>query len=63
MGLRLFEPCDDPAGVGCTIFEDPENFHLAEKRLAQSDALSRSLWLTVISDGILHPSEFRMVVS
>ena len=32
MGLRFFEPCDDPAGVGCTIFEDPDNLHLAEPR-------------------------------
>ncbi|CAL1711882.1 unnamed protein product [Somion occarium] len=31
-GLRLFEPCDDPAGVGCMLFEDPENLHLAEPR-------------------------------
>jgi len=32
MGIRLFEPCDDPNGVGCTIFEDPENLHLVENR-------------------------------
>ena len=34
MGLRFFEPCDYPAGVGCTIFEDPENIHLAVHRSA-----------------------------
>ncbi|KAK7681667.1 hypothetical protein QCA50_015401 [Cerrena zonata] len=32
MGLRIFEPCADPAGVGCTLFEDPLTFHLAESR-------------------------------
>ncbi|KAH9480911.1 Aldehyde oxidase GLOX [Psilocybe cubensis] len=32
MGLRLFEPCDDPNGEGCTLFEDPENLHLVENR-------------------------------
>lgn len=30
MGIRIFEPCDDPAGVGCTLFEDPATLHLAE---------------------------------
>ncbi|PPR00143.1 hypothetical protein CVT24_008950 [Panaeolus cyanescens] len=32
MGLRLFEPCDDPNGVGCTLFEDPETLHLEQTR-------------------------------
>ena len=32
MGLRLFEPCEDPNGVGCEIFEDPETLHLATTR-------------------------------
>ncbi|KAJ6514702.1 glyoxal oxidase precursor [Mycena vulgaris] len=32
MGLRLFEPCADANGVGCTVFEDLENLHLAETR-------------------------------
>ncbi|KAJ7100233.1 glyoxal oxidase N-terminus-domain-containing protein [Mycena belliarum] len=32
MGLRLFEPCTNPAGTGCKIFEDLENLHLAETR-------------------------------
>ncbi|THU91429.1 glyoxal oxidase precursor [Dendrothele bispora CBS 962.96] len=31
-GLRIFEPCDDPAGVGCTLFEDPATHHLDEPR-------------------------------
>ncbi|KAK7451030.1 hypothetical protein VKT23_012705 [Stygiomarasmius scandens] len=31
-GLRIFEPCDDPAGVGCTLFENPETHHLAQQR-------------------------------
>ncbi|KAK7467493.1 hypothetical protein VKT23_004547 [Stygiomarasmius scandens] len=31
-GLRIFEPCDDPAGVGCTLFEDPKTHHLDEPR-------------------------------
>lgn len=32
MGVRIWEPCDDPNGVGCTLFEDPETHHLAETR-------------------------------
>ncbi|KAF7316242.1 hypothetical protein MIND_00142800 [Mycena indigotica] len=34
MGLRLFGPCTDAAGVGpgCTVFEDLETLHLAETR-------------------------------
>ncbi|KAJ6595819.1 glyoxal oxidase N-terminus-domain-containing protein [Mycena vulgaris] len=32
MGLRLFEPCLDPNGVGCTIFEDLDNLKMAETR-------------------------------
>ncbi|KXN80836.1 hypothetical protein AN958_07199 [Leucoagaricus sp. SymC.cos] len=32
MGIRIWEPCDDPNGVGCSLFEDPDNLHLAETR-------------------------------
>ncbi len=32
MGLRIFEPCLDAAGTGCTLFEDPVNLHMAESR-------------------------------
>ncbi|KAJ3555853.1 hypothetical protein NM688_g2347 [Phlebia brevispora] len=32
MGIRIFEPCENPAGVGCTLFEDPATLHLAEDR-------------------------------
>ncbi|KAJ7065013.1 glyoxal oxidase N-terminus-domain-containing protein [Mycena amicta] len=32
MGLRLFGPCTDVDGVGCTIFEDLDHIHLAETR-------------------------------
>ncbi|KAJ7033688.1 glyoxal oxidase N-terminus-domain-containing protein [Mycena alexandri] len=32
MGLRLFAPCTNPNGVGCTIFEDLDTLHLAETR-------------------------------
>ncbi|KAJ7778340.1 glyoxal oxidase N-terminus-domain-containing protein [Mycena metata] len=32
MGLRLFAPCSDPNGVGCTVFEDLDNLKLAETR-------------------------------
>jgi len=32
MAIRIFEPCDHPSGVGCTVFEDPANLHLAETR-------------------------------
>ncbi|KZV88781.1 glyoxal oxidase precursor [Exidia glandulosa HHB12029] len=31
-GIRIFEPCASPSGDGCTLFEDPENLHLAENR-------------------------------
>ncbi|KAI0363190.1 hypothetical protein BV20DRAFT_172359 [Pilatotrama ljubarskyi] len=30
--IRLFEPCASPTGDGCTVFEDPVNLHLLEKR-------------------------------
>ncbi|KAF5352187.1 hypothetical protein D9758_009232 [Tetrapyrgos nigripes] len=32
MGLRIFEPCLDPVGVNCTLFENPETHSLAEQR-------------------------------
>jgi hypothetical protein len=32
MMIRLFEPCQDALGVGCTLFEDAENLHLAAQR-------------------------------
>ncbi|TFK34118.1 glyoxal oxidase precursor [Crucibulum laeve] len=32
MAIRLFEPCDDPAGRGCKIIENAETLHLAETR-------------------------------
>ncbi|KAF5359492.1 hypothetical protein D9756_002906 [Leucocoprinus leucothites] len=32
MGIRIFEPCDDPSGSKCKLFEDPANLHLAETR-------------------------------
>ncbi|TFK33493.1 glyoxal oxidase precursor, partial [Crucibulum laeve] len=32
MAIRLFEPCDDSAGRGCKLFEDPDTLHLAETR-------------------------------
>ncbi len=31
-GLRLFQPCTSPTGSGCTVYEDPLNFHLLENR-------------------------------
>ncbi|KAI0832917.1 glyoxal oxidase N-terminus-domain-containing protein [Trametes gibbosa] len=30
--IRIFEPCASPTGEGCTLFEDPDNLHLLEKR-------------------------------
>ncbi|KAI0705752.1 glyoxal oxidase N-terminus-domain-containing protein [Cerioporus squamosus] len=30
--IRIFEPCASPTGEGCTVFEDPANLHLLEKR-------------------------------
>ncbi|KAI0037117.1 glyoxal oxidase precursor [Vararia minispora EC-137] len=30
--IRIFEPCASPTGEGCTVFEDPENLHLARPR-------------------------------
>ncbi|KAF9444369.1 copper radical oxidase [Macrolepiota fuliginosa MF-IS2] len=38
MGLRIFEPCNDPSGATCTILEDLENIHLAETRWYPSSA-------------------------
>ncbi|KAF9540289.1 copper radical oxidase [Agrocybe pediades] len=32
MAIRIFEPCADPAGTNCTLFEDPEHLHLEETR-------------------------------
>ncbi|KAF8908640.1 copper radical oxidase [Gymnopilus junonius] len=32
MAIRLFEPCTNPAGVNCTLFEDPSTLHLEETR-------------------------------
>ena len=32
MGIRIFEPCDDPSGANCTLFEDPATLHLPETR-------------------------------
>ncbi|KAF7768273.1 CAZyme family AA5 [Agaricus bisporus var. burnettii] len=31
-GIRVWEPCDDPNGEGCVLFEDPEKLHMAETR-------------------------------
>jgi hypothetical protein len=38
MGLRVWEPCSDPNGVGCTLFDDPKTLHLAETRWYPSSA-------------------------
>ena len=32
MGIRIFEPCDDPAGANCTLFDDPKTLHMAETK-------------------------------
>ncbi|KAJ6544310.1 glyoxal oxidase precursor [Mycena capillaripes] len=32
MAVRIFEPCADPNGVGCTLFDNPDLVHLAETR-------------------------------
>ncbi|KAJ7983122.1 glyoxal oxidase N-terminus-domain-containing protein [Mycena polygramma] len=32
MAVRIFEPCSDPNGVGCTLFDNPDLVHLAETR-------------------------------
>ncbi|KAF5381240.1 hypothetical protein D9757_007856 [Collybiopsis confluens] len=31
-GIRIFEPCADPTGRSCTLFEDPSTLHLAANR-------------------------------
>ncbi|TBU23990.1 glyoxal oxidase precursor [Dichomitus squalens] len=36
--IRIFEPCASPTGEGCTVFEDPANLHLLEKRWYPSTA-------------------------
>ncbi|KAJ7512721.1 glyoxal oxidase N-terminus-domain-containing protein [Mycena galericulata] len=38
MGLRIFEPCTNPDGVGCTIFEDLQTLHLNQTRWYTSTA-------------------------
>ncbi len=30
--IRIFEPCVSATGEGCTVFEDPANLHLLERR-------------------------------
>ncbi|KAF9449109.1 copper radical oxidase, partial [Macrolepiota fuliginosa MF-IS2] len=32
MGLRILEPCLDPTGANCTVFDNPEVLHLVETR-------------------------------
>ncbi|KAJ7588942.1 glyoxal oxidase N-terminus-domain-containing protein [Mycena floridula] len=32
MGIRILEPCDDPSGVSCKLYEDPKTLHLAAPR-------------------------------
>lgn len=32
MGLRIMEPCDDPTGATCTVFDNPEEIHIVEPR-------------------------------
>ncbi|KAF5355836.1 hypothetical protein D9756_004311 [Leucocoprinus leucothites] len=32
MGVRIWEPCEDPTGESCTLFDDPSVIHLAEDR-------------------------------
>ncbi|KAF5317650.1 hypothetical protein D9619_012554 [Psilocybe cf. subviscida] len=36
--IRIFEPCTDPNGIGCTVIEDPATLHLAEPRWYVSSA-------------------------
>lgn len=62
-GLRIFEPCDDPAGEGCTLFEDPANLHLAESRLVFSHTKNMSMFSFLCIGGIRHRSVFQMAVS
>ncbi|KZT42986.1 hypothetical protein SISSUDRAFT_1116679 [Sistotremastrum suecicum HHB10207 ss-3] len=31
-GLRIFEPCNDPNGAGCTVFDNPTTLKLAKSR-------------------------------
>ncbi|KAF8192156.1 glyoxal oxidase N-terminus-domain-containing protein [Pholiota molesta] len=38
MAVRIFNPCADPSGANCTLFEDPANIHLAETRWYTSTA-------------------------
>ncbi|KXN85789.1 hypothetical protein AN958_10835 [Leucoagaricus sp. SymC.cos] len=32
MGIRIWEPCDDPDDVGCSLFKNTDDSHLAETR-------------------------------
>lgn len=38
MGLRIFEPCEDPTGATCQIIEDLDNLKLAETHWYPSSA-------------------------
>ncbi|KAK7449324.1 hypothetical protein VKT23_013467 [Stygiomarasmius scandens] len=32
MGIRIWEPCDDPTGLSCSLVEDDKTLHLAKRR-------------------------------
>ncbi|PFH46926.1 copper radical oxidase [Amanita thiersii Skay4041] len=56
-GLRFFEPCDDPTGNTCQLFEDMENLHLEVPRWYPS-ALRIPDGSLMIIGGMEIPSNF-----
>ena len=55
MGIRILEPCEDPNGVNCTLFEDPATLHLPETRWYAS--------VIKIFDGSLVPLDHYFLIS
>ncbi|KAF7325763.1 hypothetical protein MKEN_00426800 [Mycena kentingensis (nom. inval.)] len=52
MGIRLFDPCTDANGEGCTVFEDLDNIHLAETRWYPSSLRIFDGSLMVVGDPV-----------
>ncbi|KAG6827129.1 hypothetical protein H0H92_013131 [Tricholoma furcatifolium] len=57
MSIRLMEPCTDPNGVGCHVFDNPAILHLAETRWYPSSLRIFDGSLMVVG-GIHYPTGF-----
>lgn len=57
MGLRLFNPCADPTGANCTVFEDPATLHLNQTRWYPSTArIFDGSIVSILHNATLFPS-------